>query len=289
MPAIISKTVRGSLITLVLLGPALCSNFLMNILSPIKTTKTCFPESVITVSHTNRTAGSSRGYVVADRAEAAAWEDSMEMNSVVWWTHGFEKRFAEERGYDIRRCLPFLVNQENGWAQQNIPYGEGFESVNRTLNIGCNEDYRVVLQHCYEDYVQAHVEWSHERGLEYSNQPAYNLPLDMVRYLPTRIRVVLFQLTFYRSTPHASLMRRKSSPSVFRRVSMRTGTCLDPPDSSKTQSYRQSWVQSRGYHTLKPWASCSSRSIVGSQGVFPKTSFTAFPTLDGSRTRRGPA
>lgn len=109
-----------------------------------------------------------------------AWEDSMEMHSVVWWTPGLENRFYEDRGYDIRECLPFLVTEDNSWGQQFLPYAEGFRSVDPVRGQKCNEDYRAVLQQCYEEYVLASVEWSRERGIEYSNQPAYNLPLNMV-------------------------------------------------------------------------------------------------------------
>lgn len=102
------------------------------------------------------------------------------MNSVVWWTPGLETKFLEHRGYDIWRCLPFLVNKANSWAQGHLPYGEGFLSVNASLGEKCNQDYRLVLQRGYEEYVQANVDWAHGRGVQYSNQPAYNLPLSMV-------------------------------------------------------------------------------------------------------------
>ncbi|KAL2835883.1 hypothetical protein BJX68DRAFT_273689 [Aspergillus pseudodeflectus] len=109
-----------------------------------------------------------------------AWEDSMEMHSTVWWTRGFDSDFLHALGYDIRPCLPLLLVRENSWAQLSTPYGVGFESVNASRGDACNHDYRSVLQAKYEEYVQAHVRWARLRGLEYSNQPAYNLPLSMV-------------------------------------------------------------------------------------------------------------
>ncbi|KAK7708376.1 hypothetical protein SLS63_013491 [Diaporthe eres] len=109
-----------------------------------------------------------------------AWEDSMEMNAGVWWTSGFEEKFRDSLGYDIWTCLPFLLIQDNSWAQQIIPYGEEFRSVNNTHSDKCVDDYRLVLQQGYEEYVKAHVTWARKGGLEYSNQPAYNLPLSAV-------------------------------------------------------------------------------------------------------------
>ncbi|KAF6838245.1 hypothetical protein CPLU01_02606 [Colletotrichum plurivorum] len=109
-----------------------------------------------------------------------AWEDSMEMNAGVWWTPGFDEKFRQSRGYDVQQCLPFLLSTVNSWAQQVIPYGEGFESVNRTISEKCIDDYRIVLQEGYKEYAGAHVEWSRARGARFSNQPAYNLPLSAI-------------------------------------------------------------------------------------------------------------
>ncbi|KAI1415147.1 hypothetical protein F5Y13DRAFT_178211 [Hypoxylon sp. FL1857] len=113
-----------------------------------------------------------------------AWEDSMEMNSALWWTHGFAERFRVSRGYDINNCLPFLIRADIFWSAIAVPYGETFVSMNQTFAEGCNDDYRIVLQEGYEEYVQAAREWSHARGGEYSNQPAYNLPLNMLDSIP---------------------------------------------------------------------------------------------------------
>ncbi|KAM0322963.1 hypothetical protein ACHAQA_009062 [Verticillium albo-atrum] len=109
-----------------------------------------------------------------------AWQDSMEMHSALWWTHGFAERFNADRGYDIRQCLPFLIRRDTFWAAQTLPYGESFESHNGTYAERCNDDYRIVLQQGYEEYVNFSAQWAHDKGLEYSNQPAYNLPLNML-------------------------------------------------------------------------------------------------------------
>lgn len=117
------------------------------------------------------------------KVHVLAWEDSMEMNAGVWWTSGLEEKFLDSLGYDIRTCLPFLLIQDNSWAQQVIPYGEEFRSVNHTYSDKCVDDYRLILQQGYGEYVKAHVTWARKKGLEYSNQPAYNLPLSAVSLL----------------------------------------------------------------------------------------------------------
>ena len=104
----------------------------------------------------------------------------MEMNSALWWTDGFADLFHESRGYDITNCLPFLIRQDTYWGALIVPYGETFVSANQTFADGCNDDYRIVLQEGYENYVRATLDWAHAKGFEYSNQPAYNLPLNMV-------------------------------------------------------------------------------------------------------------
>ncbi|KAI8298352.1 hypothetical protein K4K59_002862 [Colletotrichum sp. SAR11_240] len=107
------------------------------------------------------------------------------MDTALWWTHDFADSFRTQRGYDVATCLPFLIQRENYWAAQNLPYGESFPSQdNNTLVSRCNDDYRLTLQHGYEKYIRATSEWALERGLEYSNQPAYNLPLNMLDSIP---------------------------------------------------------------------------------------------------------
>lgn len=104
----------------------------------------------------------------------------MEMQTALWWTSGFAEKFRAHRGYDIAQCLPLLIVQENFWAGTVLPYGETFVGLDEAFSTGCVDDYRLTLQEGYEEYVKANVEWAHSKGVEYSNQPAYNLPLNMV-------------------------------------------------------------------------------------------------------------
>ncbi|KAI8267686.1 hypothetical protein K4K58_007307 [Colletotrichum sp. SAR11_239] len=126
----------------------------------------------------------------------------------LWWTHDFADSFRTQRGYDIATCLPFLIQRENYWAAQNLPYGESFLSQdNKTLVSRCNDDYRLTLQHGYEEYIRATSEWAHERGLEYSNQPAYNLPLNMLDSIPLV------------NAPEGESLGFNDSPSLYRHLS----------------------------------------------------------------------
>ncbi|KAI0891900.1 hypothetical protein F4806DRAFT_506391 [Annulohypoxylon nitens] len=115
------------------------------------------------------------------RVSKYAWEDSMEMNAALWWTTGFAELFRASRGYEINTCLPFLIRQDTYWAAASVPCLETFMSPNQTLSQGCNEDYRIVLSEAYSRYLRTSIEWAHAKGIEYSNQPAYNLPLNMTR------------------------------------------------------------------------------------------------------------
>ncbi|KAF0324101.1 secreted protein [Colletotrichum asianum] len=137
-----------------------------------------------------------------------AWEDSMEMDTALWWTHDFADSFRTQRGYDIATCLPFLIQRENYWAAQNLPYGESFLSQdNNTLVSRYNDDYRFTLQHRYEKYIRTTSEWAHERGLEYSNQPAYNLPLNILDSIPLV------------NAPEGESLGFNDSPSLYRHLS----------------------------------------------------------------------
>ncbi|KAH8679546.1 hypothetical protein BGZ60DRAFT_554003 [Tricladium varicosporioides] len=109
-----------------------------------------------------------------------AWEDSMEMIAAAWWTPEFLSEFKARRGYDLTKYLPFLYNGENTWGQAIPPY------LNRTLlGVGTdggqsvNDDYRATLNELHQKYLGHMQDWSHSKGLKFSNQPAYNLPLDM--------------------------------------------------------------------------------------------------------------
>ncbi|KAG7075985.1 secreted protein [Colletotrichum scovillei] len=151
-----------------------------------------------------------------------AWEDSMETVTALWWTHNFADAFRAQRGYDITPCLPFLIQLDNYWAAQNLPYGESFLSQdNSTLVSRCNDDYRLTLQAGYEDYILTTSEWAHKRGLKYSNQPAYNLPLNMLDSIPLV------------DAPEGESLGFDESPSLYRHLSGPAHMARNPVVSSE--------------------------------------------------------
>ena len=107
----------------------------------------------------------------------------MEMLATLWWTPGFLSTFENRLGYSLVKYLPFLYIADNQWGQFFPSYLETYfddrqpaDAINQYVL-----DYRKVLNEGYQKYIQHMVDWAHLRGFKYSNQPAYNLPLDMVR------------------------------------------------------------------------------------------------------------
>ncbi|KAF2136702.1 uncharacterized protein K452DRAFT_127448 [Aplosporella prunicola CBS 121167] len=113
-----------------------------------------------------------------------AWEDSLEMETSLWWTPGFQDKFEQNRGYSIRECLPLLMQPSNYWVQSMMPWTETFVSANSTFTENCNEDYRITLNEGYQEYLGHYQQWAHGLGIEYSAQPAYNLPLNALDDIP---------------------------------------------------------------------------------------------------------
>ncbi|GAM40137.1 hypothetical protein TCE0_037f12250 [Talaromyces pinophilus] len=115
-----------------------------------------------------------------------AWEDSMEIMSTLYWTPDLIDRFEKSRGYSITKYLPLLFTYQNTWFSLFPPYSEMISYGNYTTD-GTSVhqlDYRETLNEGYQDYISHFETWSHSRGFEYSNQPAYNLPLQMLSDIP---------------------------------------------------------------------------------------------------------
>ncbi|KAH1564918.1 hypothetical protein KXW39_003236 [Aspergillus fumigatus] len=81
-----------------------------------------------------------------------AWEDSIEMLSSLYWTPSLLTRFEQDRGYSALPCLPALFKPQNNWNAIAPSYNE--------------------------------IQWTHRIGIQYSHQPAYNLPLEMLGDIP---------------------------------------------------------------------------------------------------------
>ncbi|KAF2180154.1 hypothetical protein K469DRAFT_753618 [Zopfia rhizophila CBS 207.26] len=111
-----------------------------------------------------------------------AWEDSMEMLAVLYWTPGFLDQFKRSQGYDLVPYLPMLFNPSNTWNGQLPMYAEvyGFEGET-SPGIGDYQlDYRKVLNDGYQAYISHFRDWSHSLGTEYSAQVGYNVPVQML-------------------------------------------------------------------------------------------------------------
>jgi hypothetical protein len=111
-----------------------------------------------------------------------AWEDSMEMLSSLYWTPSLLTRFEQDRGYSALPCLPALFQPQNNWNAIVPSYNEMYTLGNQK-DSACNTDYRRTLNAGYQDYIAHFSHWTNRIGIRYSNQPAYNLPLEMVRLL----------------------------------------------------------------------------------------------------------
>lgn len=124
-----------------------------------------------------------------------AWEDSMEQLAALPWTPGLLDRFKASHGYDITSYLPVIFSSLNTWGGFAPPYAEAFffndDPVEKQRLYSL--DYQKVLNDGYQDYIAQFQSWTKSIGIEYSNQPAYNLPLQMVRHLPL-MRIVADKL-----------------------------------------------------------------------------------------------
>jgi len=115
----------------------------------------------------------------------SAWEDSIEMLAALYWTPGLLQRFEKERNYSLVKCLPAVFGAKNTWGGIFSPYNEVY-SCGKVTTDGesvYNLDYRSFLNTGYQEYMSHFAEWTHAKGLKYSHQPAYNLPLQMVSHL----------------------------------------------------------------------------------------------------------
>ncbi|KAI9730419.1 MAG: hypothetical protein M1834_005929 [Cirrosporium novae-zelandiae] len=116
-----------------------------------------------------------------------SWEDSMEQQASLFWTPDFLDNFAARRGYSAIKYLPLFFSTKNQWGQVYPPYNETFiygqyDSNGESVHI---TDYRLTLNEGYQDYINHLNLWSRSIGINYSCQPAYNLPLEMLADTPT--------------------------------------------------------------------------------------------------------
>lgn len=105
----------------------------------------------------------------------------MEMYAPAHWTPNLLAHFESKRGYDLTKYLPVIFNGENTWGRFSAPYGnQTFLGAATDGGLAVNDDYRTTLTELNRDYIKGIRDWAKGKGLEFSNQPSYNLPLDMV-------------------------------------------------------------------------------------------------------------
>ena len=107
----------------------------------------------------------------------------MEQLASLPWTPGLLTRFKASYGSDITPYLPVLFSPSNTWGGFAPPYAEAFffndDSTEKQSFYSL--DYQKVLNDGYQDYIAQFQNWTKSIGIQYSNQPAYNLPLQMVK------------------------------------------------------------------------------------------------------------
>ncbi|KIX05605.1 uncharacterized protein Z518_06477 [Rhinocladiella mackenziei CBS 650.93] len=113
-----------------------------------------------------------------------AWEDSMEILASLYWTPDFLDKFEKARGYSLVKYLPLMFGANNSFGQNFPPYSELYLYVEPTDNGLHVQDYRTTLNEGYQEYIAHFRKWSHSKDIQYSNQPAYNLPLQMLSDIP---------------------------------------------------------------------------------------------------------
>jgi hypothetical protein len=106
----------------------------------------------------------------------------MEILAALYWTPGLLEQFEKVCGYSLLPYLPLLFSPSNTWNGILPVYDEVYGLGNDTeIGTGVAQlDYRKILNDGYQHYLTHFLNWSHSIGVEYSTQPAYNLPLQMV-------------------------------------------------------------------------------------------------------------
>lgn len=104
------------------------------------------------------------------------------MLAALYWTPNFLERFKNTIGYDLLPYLPLLFSPSDAWLGLIPVYDElyGFGNDSSVGNNTYQIDYRRILNDGYQDYIAHFQDWSHSISTEYSTQPAYNMPLQMV-------------------------------------------------------------------------------------------------------------
>ncbi|KAI8624411.1 hypothetical protein F5Y19DRAFT_491053 [Xylariaceae sp. FL1651] len=113
------------------------------------------------------------------------WEDSIEMQAALFWTPDLASKFEEIHGYSVIKYLPLLFHATNQWNGYLPPYNVTYSLGGYRADGGPYiMDYKTALTSGYEDYISHFSNWASSKGMQYSNQPAYNEPVDMTASIP---------------------------------------------------------------------------------------------------------
>ena len=119
-----------------------------------------------------------------------AWEDSTEINNLLYWTPALQQAFSSQHGYDIAPYIPVLLNGNNLNDVTILllePTGppEFFWLDEPDSGFSHIDDYRSTLGSLYAEYLGALKDWSNSRlEREFSAQVGYNMPMDVLAQVP---------------------------------------------------------------------------------------------------------
>ncbi|TLS30036.1 hypothetical protein PpBr36_02246 [Pyricularia pennisetigena] len=127
-----------------------------------------------------------------------SWEDSMEIQASLYWSPGFIQKFKETRGYDPVKYLPLMFDKSTSFMGHVAPYNTTYylEGSADAAQAKYLQDYRLILNQGYVEYLQALGDWAKSLGLSHSCQVAYNIPVDMLAAVPSVAGPELESLAF---------------------------------------------------------------------------------------------
>lgn len=101
--------------------------------------------------------------------------DSLEYRVAMEWTRGFEKIFAEKKGYDITPYLP-VIGQTGTYPETSVA---GYAFTDSELTEKVRNDYLDVISFCYNEYhLKPMQQMAEKYGLNLRYQVAYNKPFE---------------------------------------------------------------------------------------------------------------
>lgn len=123
-----------------------------------------------------------------EQAGEYVWEDSQEWEYenggvTTIWTPALLTSFSDIRRYQLRKYLPLIVNNNNGAVGSLVSLStfvtNEADSGQKYIN-----DYRQTLSELNRNYLETLDMWAQSLGMQFSAQPGYNLPVDMLTTIP---------------------------------------------------------------------------------------------------------